>query len=378
MTKATLLFTILLIISIFSCSSGKWQNNIKDPFSFLQKFPPEKKLESTVWLNDTIHLIDAYNIHFVGKLALLKNDFPPTDFHYSVFNAESMEYIGGFLRRGKGPGEYVQCAAYNYKRDTIAILDKLKENICFYSAKMINSQVNKPEKCIALKMANPDDNITHITFFRDFIICTGAFLKGAHKIHDFNGDYINDFGSYWQYNGKDTLSNIHLGTLFNYSINYAANPGNKKIAISNTFGLKIIEFTSDINHPFTEIFNVQWSFPPVMEAGYQRDKPFVIRSAEQFVGAGRLTTIGGYIIFPFSDMKVKDSIKKNIEDQFDYLIVMDFKGTPIAKLKLDKPIFITLQKDLNEEYLYAKHTDIETGFPQVIRFSIKDILEKIK
>lgn len=378
MVRLTFLFTILLIVSNLSCNSGKWQNNIKDPISFLQAFPPERMLESTVWLNDTTNLIDIFNIHFTGDLVLIKNNMPPTDYHYSVFNIESMKYIGSFLRRGKGPEEYVHCAAYNYKRDTIAILDKVKGDICFFSADKIQSLIDKPEKCIALKMTNHGDNITQISFFNDLIICTGTFLKGAHKIYDYNGNYINDFGSYWQYNGQDTLSNIHLGTLFNYSINYGLEPGNKRIAISNDYGLKIYRYTNDLSNPFIETFNVQWCFPPVMEAGFQRERPFVLRSADEFVGAGRLTMIGDYIIFPFSDMKVKEGMKKRIEDRFNFLIVMNLNGTPIAKLKLDKPIFITLQKDLNEEYLYAKHTDIETGFPQVIRFSIKDILEKIK
>ena len=373
------LFITLLGITLISCKKmPDWQHVIKTPADLLNVFNNEYLIESEIWLNDTSILIDIFDIQFTEGLVIIKVNHPPDQYHFQVFNFTTKEFIGKFIKRGRGPFEYVNCQPFNYKNDTIAILDYLQPNLCLYSTKNIKELNEKPNKCIQFKSNDKFDAITKIFFFNNNIICTGIFTNDMYKVFDIHGNYQFGFGRAWEYQSKDTLSNPHIGTLFSGCSHFLSTKEQNKLAVGNSFGLKIFDYCPDNIIKFSEIFTVQWSIPPVVDNGFHSGKPFVSRSATEYIGAGRFVSVGDLIFFPFSTLSIAESVSKGIINEYNYMVIIDWEGNPVAKLKLDKPIFSTLQKDLNLEYLYAKHTDIETGFPQVIRFSIKDILEKIK
>jgi hypothetical protein len=363
---------------MISCNKKTdWQQNISTPADLINTFINEIEIESEVWIKDTLILMDIFDIQFIEGLTLIKVNHPPDQYHFQVFNFNTREFIGKYIKRGKGPYEYINCLSFRYKNDTIVILDWHQSNLCFFSANNINGLNDKPNNCIQFKFADKGDAITKLIFFNNYLICTGIFSNDINKVFDIYGNYLFGFGRSWEYLSKDTLSNPHIGTLFGGCVHFLSNMDQDKLAIGNSFGLKIFDYCPDNILEFSEIFTVQWSIPPVVDNGFHSGKPFVSRSATEYIGAGRFVSVGDLIFFPFSTYSIAESVSKGIINEYNYMVIIDWEGNPVAKLKLDKPIFSMLQKDLNEEYLYAKHTDIETGFPQVIRFSIKDILEKI-
>ena len=58
------------------------------------------------------------------------------------------------------------------------------------------------------------------------------------------------------------------------------------------------------------------------------------------------------------------------DNRYKFILVTNWDGEPVAKILLDKAIHFPLQVDKDGKYLYAIHTDLKTGFAQILRYDI--------
>ena len=379
LTRLKKLLYLLIIFFLFITCSTKtdWTSKIKSTEDFINVFPEKLTIEPEIYINDTINLVNPIKLRCLGDILLVKNSISNNGYFYSVFDLKTQNYCGEFLRRGKGPHEFIDIGSLVNSADSIIILDYYKQRLCLFSEESLKSLKSIPDNYYSLLKEKDDGMVEQVFSFEDKLIASGAFVNGRFCVYSKEGVLLNKFGKYPSYSYSDTLSLDHLGHLFGLNNSFCSNLDSSKIAFTSEYSINLYYYNK--NNTFDDYFCVQWSSPAIAETGYKNGNPFVARWIEEsYATSGELVSIGEYIVFPFSGLSKADIAKYGIEDYYKYLFVMDWEGNPIVRFSLDKAIKGSLIKDSSNEYLYSIHTDISSGFRQIVRLNIENLLDLIK
>lgn len=371
--KPKLIFVILILISLVSCEKkhNDWEREVKTVDDMFRIFNNEIKLNVEIYINDSIHLLNPFNIKIINDYILIQDIGNTSDGFVSVYDMTNKRFIGKMFSHGKGPNEFLGLRMNSYGNDTLLALDPFKKSAQLFGVNNIKTCNSKPNRIINFQSPNKGEQIDQCYFFENKLICSGQFQKGRFQIYDIKGNFLNEFDEYPQVNfGKKQIDNLQLGFIFGAGVSFSKNSQMSKIACIGSSTLSIYDYNK-IKNEFTKDFFVQWFSPKLGEATYKDGKPYVTSSAKGcMVGAGYIASYDKYIYFPFSTYSLYNIIKEGIDDPLKYIFVTNWDGVPVAKLVLDKPIRFPLEIDKDGKYLYSIHTDLKTGFAQIIRYNI--------
>jgi hypothetical protein len=368
-------FYISLILSCNGCSvKNNWAEKIKNVDDFINQFPLSNNLNYEIFIDDTVNLLNPYSLLIVDNLLLVENATNSSSFLISVFSLETRKFIGEILKRGKGPNEYIGARYFNFRNDTLMLLDYFHKRVCLFSKNKIISLSSLPDRCFALNESIDGELLEQLFYFDEQIITTGAFINGRFGIFTIGGILLKKFGEYPKFNYSDTLSHFHLGNLFGANSCFCSNSDLSKIAAVSEYSLNLYSY-NQTNKSFHEYLNLQWNNPTIVTTGFKNGYPFVGRLMNDgYTGSGNFVSADKYMIFPFSGISKKEIMLSGIEDYYRFLMIMDWNGKPVVCFELEKNINRTLVKDVNEKYVYSISTNANSGYKQIVRFEISEII----
>lgn len=361
------------------CKSKKydhWELKVNNINDMLTSFDKEIDVEAEIFISDTINMLNPFSLKIIENYLLTENMIIGNGKLVSVYDMNTKQYLGDFLSRGKGPNEFIQVRLCNYSNDTILALDIYRKEALLFSKTKIKRCDQFADRKISFKLNEKADQINQcfLDNKNNQLICSGQFMNGRFQSFDTNGKFIKYFGIYPKasYNGK--LDNYHLGYVYGTDASFASNVRQDKFACSERYALCIYEKSPD---SYNKLFEVQWAVSSIRDAAYKNGKPYVLRDGDDMIGSGNLAATKNYVFAPFSNYSHRDVMKLGIENRYSHILVLDWNGTPIGKLKLDKEIQFPLEIDKEGKFLYGIHTDPLSGFSQIIRFNL-NCLDEIR
>jgi hypothetical protein len=363
------LIIFILFTSLMSCKNtpDKWETKVKNVQDMLNSFHKEIEIKAEVFIDDSVHLSNPFTLKIIKNFLLIENMLNGDGKLISVYNMSSKQYVGEFLSKGRGPNEFLHVTLCRYYADTIMALDVFRKEAQLFSINKIQKCDQLPDRKFRFRICEKADQINQCLWLDDKLICSGQFMQGRVQCFDSNGRFIKYFGTYPKVSYNGSLDNYHLGYVYGTDTSFASNVKQDKFAFSERYAFCIYEKTQ---YSFNKLFEAHWNIPKIYEASYKNDKPYVVRSGDDMVGSGNIAASEKYFFAPFSEYNYRDIMKQGIENYYGYILVLDWNGNPIAKLKLDKEIHFPLEIDDKGKYLYSIHTDLQSGFSQIVRFNL--------
>lgn len=362
-----------ILVSLISCDPNpkNWEKDVKSVDDMLRIFNNEVKLNAEIYIGDTIHLLNPFDIRIVNDYFLVQDIGKSEGGILSVFDMTNKQFLGKMLNYGNGPNELLGLRMNMYGKDTLLALDPFKKTAQLFGVNELRACNGIPTRTIRYKSPNKGEQVDQSYLFGNKLICSGQFQKGRFQVFNTKGAFLYEFGEYPKVNvGQTQLDNIQLGSLSGGSVSFGNNLQQSKIACLSGSTLSIYDCGKDKNE-FLRSFFCQWFFFKATDARYIGGKPVVLGDNKtNMVGAGKVAANDKYLFFTFSDLTISDIIDMDNGNFFQYIMVTNWEGEPVAKILLDKAIHFPLQIDKDGKYLYAIHTDLKTGFAQIIRFDI--------
>ncbi|MDW3191970.1 MAG: BF3164 family lipoprotein [Cytophagales bacterium] len=371
MTKDSLFILFFLISCIFILEACQDANieTAETAEEFLEAFEQEINLESEIFIDDTVSLLRPFYFR------LLENYFVFIDqndaHHGSIYDPKSKEIICRILQNGKGPNEYVN-PKIHVLEDKLVVIDEANiPKLHYFSKEGLLSCKNEPDTTILLKRPKSDDQISNFfTLDREKIIATGSFSQGRYHYFNESGNFENSFGEYPYVQSQVEYDNRHLGFIFEGRESLQFSSKLSKLASISRSTLSLFDYNSTTKI-FEQSLMLNWHTPIIKEATYKDGKPYVIRIGNgAIVGAGNLAANDDFLFFPFCKDEFREMSRQGIRDFYNYILVMNWEGEPVARLKLDKRIQFPLEIDESGRHLYSTHVDLEKGFTQILEFDI--------
>ena len=375
--KNVFIWFVLLAVCLSSCvhtsekNHKNWEKEVKSVDDMLRIFDNEIKLSAETYINDSINLLNPFNIRIINNYLLVQDFGNSANGILSIFDMTNKQFIGKMLTYGNGPNELLGLRMNSYGNDTLLALDSYKKTSQLFGVNELRVCNGIPARIIKYQPPNKGEQIDQSYLFDNKLICSGQFQKGRFQIYDANGKFLHEFDEFPKVNfGENQLDNIQRGSIFGADVSFGKNSKMSKLACLNKSILSIYDFSEDKNE-FVRSFFCQWVFFKVTEARYIGGKP-VVRGDQKInmVGAGKVVTNDKYLFFNFSDLTISDIINRGNDNRYKYILVTNWDGEPVAKLLLDKAIHFLLQIDKDGKHLYAIHTDLKTGFAQILRYDI--------
>ena len=368
---------LIIIVPVFilfiSCENKykNWEKDVNSVDDMLRVFDNEVKLNAEIYIGDTIHLLNPFNIRIVDDYFLVQDNGRSEGGILSVFDMTNKQFIGKMLNYGDEPNELLGLRMNSYGKDTLLALDPFKKTSQLFGANELKACNGIPTRTIKYESPNKGEQIDQSYLFGNKLICSGQFQKGRFQAYDTKGKFLYEFGEYPKVNfGANQLDNIQLGSLSGGNASFGSNLQQSKIACLSGSTLSIYDYGKDKNE-FSRSFFCQWFFFKVTDARYLGGKPVVLGDNKvNMVGAGKVVANDKYLFFSFSDLTISEILDSGDDNHYKYILVTNWEGEPVAKILLDKAIHFPLQIDKDGKYLYAIHTDIKTGFSQIIRYDI--------
>ena len=365
---------IPLLLILMACANKEkthWGSQIKDAQGMLNAFITEIMVETEVFIDDTINLINPFTLKIVDGQLIVRNNVDYDKKHFSVFNFQSRKFIGKSFSFGLGPNEYLRVRPFSFSDDTLLVIDVLKSEALLFSRQKINECSDIPDRRFKFKNLKAGEQIDYCIQFDNMLVCSGLFHEGRFKAFNTSGDLLSGFGKYPEINAKIEIDPFQMGSLF-YQVSFAKDSRQNKLAVFDEHSFSIFKKE---NKSFSQIIELTWNIPPAASAGYMEGRPYVARSGKDYwIGTGHIVSNDKYIFVPFSEYDNYQVIIQGIEDMFGYILVFDWEGNPVAKLKPENNISITLEIDKQGKYLYSIQSDQQTGFKRIVRIKIPDQL----
>lgn len=363
---------IALLFVLLACAHKEkthWGSQVKDAQGMLNAFNTEIKVETEVFIDDTINLINPFTLKIVGGKIVVRNNSNTGKKLFSVFDFQSGRFVGSIFTRGQGPNEYLRIRPFSYIYDTLLFIDVIRNEALLFSKEKVNACNEIPDRKFKFKNLSAGEQIDHCILLDNKLICSGLFHQGRFKVFNTSGNLLSEFGKYPEINAKIEIDPFQMGSLF-YQVSFAKDSRQNKLAVFDEHSFSIFRRK---NEGFIEIMELIWNIPPVERADYMEGKPFVARRAKDYwIGTGHIVANDKYIFVPFSEYDNNQVVRQGIEDMFAYILVFDWDGNPVAKLKSDNNISITLEIDKQGKYLYSIQSDQQTGFKRIVRIKIPD------
>jgi len=361
-----------LLFVFLACANKErthWGSLVNDAKGMLNAFKTEINVDTEVFINDTINLINPFTLKFVGSQIIVRNNIDYDKKHFSVFDFQSRKFIGKSFSFGQGPNEYLRVRPFNFSDDTLLVIDVLKSEALLFSGQKVKECSNIPDRKFKFKNLSAGEQIDHCILLDNKLICTGLFLQGRFKVFNTSGNLLSEFGKYPEINAKIEIDPFQMGSLF-YQVSFAKDSRQNKLAVFDEHSFSIFKKE---NKSFSQIMELTWNIPPAASAGYMEGRPFVARRAKDYwIGTGHIVANDRYIFVPFSEYDNNQVVKQGIEDMYAYILVFDWDGNPVAKLKPENNITVTLEIDKEGKYLYTIQSDQQTGFKRIVRIKIPD------
>lgn len=375
-TRKYSIFILFYFIIYTSCIErvSRWPKELRSIDDVIEVFQREIDINGEIYIHDTVNLIKPTYIQIFDQFLFVADIM--TTHVYSVYDMDKDNFVAKFINKGRGPYEYIGGRLEKFKSDSILVYNSLNHKVDIFSYNnIISANNNKPDKSILLLHSFNGDQALRIFNIDDYLFTSGYYKSDRFHLFNLNGLKTSSLGSYPSINYSGEYDNYHLGYKYGYA-DHTTNREIKKIAYCTKYSLEIFKYNLDKSIDIQKVFNIQWHIPEIYSATYQNGKPSVITVGKgAIVGAGDITSTKLYILMPISTYELIDTDRKGINDWFEYILIFDWEGNPIARLKLDKPIKYPLQIDKNEKYLYSIHTDGETGYRQIIRYDISFLKE---
>lgn len=368
-----LILWVFMLLSLVSCENKhkEWTKDVKSIEDMFRIFDNEIKLSSEIYLNDTVHLLNPFEIKIIQDYLLVQDIGSSADGILSVFDMTNKQFLGKMFTYGNGPNELLGLRINPYGNDTLLALDPYKKRTQLFGINELRACNGIPARIIKYESPNKGEQIDQSYLFSNKLICSGQFQKSRFQVYDTKGNLLYEFDEYPKVNfGESQIDNIQLGSILGANVSFGKNSQMSKIACLGSSTLSIYDYSEDRNE-FVRNFFVQWFFEKVTEASYRHGRAFVRRDPKEcMVGAGDIVANDKYLFFPFSNLRISDIISTGIDDRYKYIFVTNWDGMPVAKLLLDKAIHFPLQIDKEGKFLYSIHNDLKTGFAQIIRYDI--------
>ena len=368
---------LIIIVQVFilfiSCENKykNWERDVNSVDDMLRVFDNEVKLNAEIYINDSIHLLNPFDIRIVDDYFLVQDIGRSEGGILSVFGMTNKQFIGKMLNYGDEPNELLGLRMNSYGKDTLLALDPFKKTAQLFGANELRACNGIPTRTIKYQSPNKGEQIDQSYLFGDKLTCSGQFQKGRFQVYDTKGTFLYKFGEFPKVDfGGTQLDNIQLGSLYGASASFGGNSSLTKMACITASTLSIYKYGKDKGE-FLRSFFCKWSYIKIIDARYIGGKP-VVRGDNKtsMVGAGKVVANDKYLFFTFSDLTISEILDSGDDNRYKYILVTNWDGEPVAKILLDKAIHFPLQIDKDGKYLYAIHTDIKTGFSQIIRYDI--------
>lgn len=362
----------LLLVFLFSvvCACKKQPDNkIMSVDEVLNYFNNTININTEIFLQESSTLIDPFDFKIFNDVLIVEELMKYDGNIFSVYDMDTKKRIGKFLKQGKGPNEFLGARLFPWIKDSIMVLD-VYNGLCqiFSQAKLKNCN-SLPDRTIKFQPQNKGEQIDQCIVFDNKVIASGQFKNGMFNMYETNGRFIKDLGQYPNVDYNNEIDNYQLGYIFGPSFNFISN-NNNSVAFKYHAGFSII------NKNLKEKTRLLWNLPQIVEASYKNGKPIVSQKGEGLlIGAGDITANEKYIFITFSTYDYNNSMKLNIENEYDYILIADWHGKAIGKFKLSNPIKSSIEIDPNGNYIYAMRVDMKTGLPQIIRCNISKFLQ---
>ena len=364
--KKCLLF-VLFAIALGGCKQ-KQEVKFSTIVEVLDLYDNEVPIVGEVFMQDEPMLLNPFSIQIFGNLLIVDELMKIDDNIFSVFDLKERRYLGKFLKQGKGPGEFLGARLFPWGNDSVLALDVFSRQCQVFSIQKIYNLDNSPDRTFLFETTDRGSQVDQCLLFNGQIVASGQFKSGAFNVYDMNGKFIREGGRFPSVNFNGEIDNWQLGYVFGPSYCLAKKDADL-IAYVYLGGFAIA------NNKLNEIHCIVWNKPEIGEAGYKDGKPIVSQNGRgMMVGAGDLVATDKYVFFTFSKYDFFETMKSGIENEHDFILVSDWKGKPVAKLKLDKPVKASLEIDSSSNFLYALRVDETTGLPQIVRYDINKFL----
>ncbi len=327
----------LLFCFLFSCSNKNGTNTVMGLFPEMHS-----SIEKEVTMEfDSIR--NPYMIACVKGTLLLADIFQPT--FMTAFDEETGKYMGNFLTKGNGPGEFIHLLSmqkvgeklfvWDSGSSNIGIIDINKDSIGSYTSELI--PLRQDSTFISAFQVFPLNE--------NYFVSSGVIKGNRFAILDNQGKAISFFGEYPESDSGKEKSDVELA--LSNQCSYAYQSEKHILAVANGMGENIQFYNlSDIRSPQL-IKEYNYSSPR-----YNVDEDgSVAFQKENIIGFTELLSSSKYCIGFFLGEALKDPRGYGSNK----LLFFDWDGNPVKATLLSNTYSnITINEEENKVYLLGK------------------------
>lgn len=350
MYRVILLFVVL---SVFSC-----QENIEKNILLVENFEEIKELKG-----DTLTLENKFigenDIFIKSKFLIIKNRYEDKDFYFKVYDTKTLNYLGGFAKIGRGPGEFNSI-------ETSGQFEIVDGFVCLWVHEQFKSKLINVEKSLSEKETIIEKKFKHpksLISSRELVIIDSNNMVGtsmSDKGRFFHYNYKSREVDWSAFYPKTANVNVKKSELHNLYVNDVKSTPNKEIIVSALLYFKRIDILDQrINRKFSIVFkdspkNPQYrSGPPVPSLMFYYND---LHISDKHIYALNLNVTAGEL------MNAKCSYNSELH-------VFTLEGVPIVNYKLDRAIG-KIAIDEKNGVFYGLGTKPETEESQLIRYEL--------
>ena len=366
--KTTIIVYVILLITFFSCE--KQEKKVSFDVQEMPSIPLEGEL-----MKEELLTPRTVQMKFIQSKLFL---FTPQEEDACLVTNEHADTIGHFAGIGQGPGELNQWPYFSgisTNQDTIYMFDdKIKKLYSYHlnvSSEKVQYKFLESKKIKEAK--SPEGVIDNGIYY--FVRLENGYHVGLRVINQkdifslFDKDLneIKRFGEYPFYDGLDKETNFRVTTCFNGALRVQ---GNSLYYATQDFAYMA---RYDIGNDGT-ITKVWDNFYAKVHSVPKDNKFFFY--ADNIEGFADMAIGKKYIYASYSGVESSEAKRQRSAMALypKHLLVLDFRGKPLAKFDLGKR-YIPLCLDDEEEYIYIKHYDPDVS---LWRYKVSDILKHIQ
>ncbi|MBN2596925.1 MAG: hypothetical protein JXR82_09100 [Marinifilaceae bacterium] len=314
--KKFVLSLLMLIFLAMSCKRNQ-ETKILTMSEVLDLYGDEIPIVGEVFMQNEPMLLNPFSIQIFGNLLIVDELMKMDDNIFSVFDLNERRYLGKFLKKGKGPGEFLGARLFPWSNDSVLAIDVPTRQSQVFSIQKIYNLDNSPDRTFIFESTDRGSQVDQCLLYDNQIVASGQFKFGAFNVYDMNGKFIREGGHFPSVNFNDEIDNCQLGYVFGPTYCFEKKDADL-IAYVYHAGFSIA------NNKLNEIHSIIWNKPEIGEAGYKDGKPIVSQNGRgMMVGAGDLVANEKNIFFTFSKYDFFESMKTGVENEFDYILVSD-------------------------------------------------------
>lgn len=349
MKPLTVFFFVLIVMVLNSCN--------RPPATNYADFITEKNIQLDEH-NISALLGQPHDMMVVNDLIIVLD--PKTDRFFHVFLKDNYNYIGSFIRKGKGPGEETHISPFFKVHTNDKFYYKSADDLKMAKIKMDNDSL---DIIIHDRYNLPKSSLTDVDFFLvDEFIFSSAGLRAASK------DYFvlnNETGELSEWGESIPLSdkkvNPDLIPMINQKLTTINSNDNLIASVFNI--LPILRIYSLENEKL--ITELQMS-----DASNNREiilaDQVQNRSKELINYYHRIKSTDDYIYALYGGFSVAGYFKEgetpHVFDWSGEIHIWKWDGTPVMKLKLDRPVFSFDITPDNKKIIATSVVDVDKLF----------------